>query len=85
MVNRKKYLLLFAIILLVPLSISGCSTILFGPSGSIEITTNPSGVKIFLDGKDTGKITPYTFTNISTGNHIIEVTLSDMIRQQVYI
>ena len=57
---------------------SGCSAILFGPSGSIEVTSNPSGVKIFLDGKDTGKITPYTLKNVSAGNHIIEVTLSDM-------
>jgi hypothetical protein len=58
--------------------ISGCSTILFGPSGSIEITTNPSGAKIFLDGKDTGKISPDTLKNVSTGNHIIEVLLSDI-------
>lgn len=57
---------------------SGCSSILFGPSGSIEITSNPSGAKIYLDGKDTGKITPYTLKNVSAGNHIIEVTLSDM-------
>jgi len=78
MLNRKKYLLLFAIILIGSLLISGCSTILFGPSGSIEITTSPSGAKIFLDGKDTGKITPYTLKNVSAGNHIIEVTLSDM-------
>jgi len=78
MLNRRKYLLLFAITLLVSLLISGCSTLLFGPSGSIEVTTNPSGAKIFLDGEDTGKITPYTLTNISIGDHIIEVTLSDM-------
>jgi len=73
-----KYLVLLVIIIFGILLNSGCSAILFGPSGSIEITTNPSGAKIFLDGKDTGKITPYTLTNISTGNHIIEVTLSDM-------
>ena len=73
-----KYLVLLVIIILGILLNSGCSAILFGPSGSIEITTNPSGVKIFLDGKDTGKITPYTLKNVSAGNHIIEVTLSDM-------
>jgi len=73
-----KYLVLLVIIILGILLNSGCSTILFGPSGSIEITTNPSGVKIFLDGKDTGRITPYTLKSVSAGNHIIEVTLSDM-------
>ena len=58
--------------------ISGCSTILFGPFGSIEVTSNPSGAKIFLDSKDIVKITPYTLKNVSAGNHIIEVTLSEM-------
>ena len=58
--------------------ISGCSAILFGPSGSIEVTSNPSGAKIFIDGKDTGKVTPYTLKNVSAGTHIIEATLSDM-------
>ena len=78
MLNRRKYLLLCAIILLVFLLISGCSTIIFGPSGSIEVTTNPSEAKIFLDGKDTGKISPDTLKNVSVGSHFIEVTLSDM-------
>ena len=74
---KRKYFILF-IILFSTIIISGCSTILFGPSGSIEVTTNPSGAEIFLDGKDSGKIAPYTLKNISTGNHVIEVTLSDM-------
>jgi len=75
--RKRKYLLLFIIIVSTVL-ISGCSTIIFGPSGSIEVTSNPSGAKIFLDGKDTGIITPYTLKNVSVGSHIIEVTLSDM-------
>ena len=75
--RKREYLLLFVILFSI-LIISGCSAILFGPSGSIEVTTNPSGAKIFLDGKDTGKITPYTLKNVSAGNHIIEVTLSDI-------
>jgi len=75
--RKRKYLLLFIIIVSMIL-ISGCSTIIFGPSGSIKVTTNPSGAKIFLDGKDSGKIAPYTLKNISAGKHVIEVTLSDM-------
>ena len=75
--RKRKYLLLF-IIIVSTILISGCSTIIFGPSGSIEVKTTPSGAKIFLDSKDTGKITPYTLKNISAGNHIIEVTLSDI-------
>jgi len=56
--RKRKYLLLFIVIVSTVL-ISGCSSILFGPSGSIEITSTPSGAKIFLDDKDAGKITPY--------------------------
>jgi hypothetical protein len=79
MLNRKKIILLLTITLItVLLLISGCSTFIFGPSGSIKVTSNPSGAKIFLDGKDTGKITPYILKNVSVGSHIIEVTLSDM-------
>ena len=74
---KRKYFILF-IILFSTIIISGCSAIIFGPSGSIEVTTNPSGAKIFLDGEDTRKITPYTLKNVSAGNHIIEVTLSEM-------
>jgi len=77
MPRTRKYLLLF-IIIVSTILISGCSTIIFGPSGSIKVTSNPSGAKIFLDGKDSGKIAPYTLKNISTGNHVIEVTLSDI-------
>lgn len=47
-------LLLLSLLLLTCLLTSGCSPIsnlLFGPSGSIEITTNPSRANIFLDGK----------------------------------
>lgn len=76
MPRKRKYLLLFVILFSI-LIISGCSAILFGPSGSIKVKTNPSGAEIFLDGKDTGKMTPYTLRNVSAGNHIIEVTLSD--------
>ena len=77
MPRKGKYLLLF-IIIFSTILISGCSTIMFGPSGSIEVTTNPSGAKIFLNSKGTGKITPYTLKNISAGNHVIEVILSDI-------
>ncbi|MCD6578493.1 caspase family protein, partial [bacterium] len=65
-------------IIAVLLLISGCSNILFGSTGSIKVITNPPGAKIFLDGKDTGKTTPCTLRNVSQGNHIIGVNLSDM-------
>ncbi|HDK26350.1 MAG TPA: PEGA domain-containing protein [Candidatus Atribacteria bacterium] len=76
--NKINFILLSITIIAVLLLISGCSSLLFGSTGSIKVITNPPGAKIFLDGNDTGKITPYTLKNVSKGNHIIEVTLSDM-------
>jgi hypothetical protein len=79
MLEKKKYLLLFILIITVLLLTSGC--LYYYPPvytfGSIEITTNPPGAKIFFDGIDTHYITPYTLTNVSAGTHIIKLTLTD--------
>lgn len=81
MLEKKKYLLLFIFIMAILLLTSGC--LYYYPSvytfGSIEITTNPPGAKIFLDGTDTGCITPYTLTNVLAGTHIIKLTLTDYV------
>jgi hypothetical protein len=69
-------LLLFSLLL-----ISGCtpfSNLLFGPSGSIEVTTYPSGAKIFLNDKDIEHLTPYTITNLARGTYEVKVTLDDI-------
>ena len=79
MLGKKKYLLLLILLIAVLLLTSGCWY--YYPTvstfGSIEITTNPPGAKIFLDGTDTGCITPHTLTNVLAGTHIIKLTLTD--------
>jgi hypothetical protein len=78
MLGKNKYLLLLILIIAVLLLTSGCGY--YYPAvytfGSIEITTNPSGAKIFFNGTDTGHITPYILTNIPMGSYIITLTLS---------
>ena len=76
--NKNNFILLSITIIVVLLFISGCSSLLFGSTGSIKVITNPPGAKIFLDGEDTGKTTPCTLKSVTEGNHIIGVTLSDM-------
>jgi len=78
-----KILQLILLILLLSsfLLISGCtpiSSLLFGPPGSIEVTSYPSGAKIFLNDKDTGFVTPYTFNNLPKGTYDVKVTLNDI-------
>jgi len=81
MLEKKKYLLLFILTIAVLLLTSGCGY--YYPAvytfGSIEITTNPPRAKIFLDDTDTGYLTPHTLTNVSTGTHIIKLTLTDYV------
>jgi len=43
-------------------------------TGSINIQSTPAGAKIFLDGVDTGSITPYIITGVSDGVHILKLT-----------
>ena len=45
-------------------------------TGSINCTSTPSGAQIWLDGINTGQITPYTLTNIPTGIHTVTYKLT---------
>jgi len=43
--------------------------------GSIDINSNPAGAKVYLDGEDTGQITPIIITGVSTGIHTVKLEL----------
>jgi hypothetical protein len=43
--------------------------------GSIDINSNPDGAKVYLDGTDTGQITPIVLTNKSAGTHTVKLEL----------
>ncbi len=80
-INKVLQLLLLSLLFIGFLSISGCtpiSNLLFGPSGSLEVTTYPSGAKIFLNDKDTGYVTPYTITNLFKSTYEVKVILGDV-------
>jgi len=55
-------------------------------TGSLEITTSPSGARILLDSADKGA-SPITLTNISAGNHTLTVIKEGYItsEQRVWI
>jgi len=78
MQNKYRLLLLLLIATFFLFFISGCMiqypTI--PATGSINITTNPLGAKIFFNGTDTGHTTPYILTNVPMGSYIITLTLS---------
>jgi hypothetical protein len=43
--------------------------------GSIDIKSSPDGAAVYLDGVDTGNITPYIITNLEPGDYTIKLVL----------
>ena len=55
----------------------GCEEQVPSPqTGRISITSTPSGARIFLDGSDTGRVTPYVTPDVPAGSHSIRLTLA---------
>jgi len=44
-------------------------------TGTISVISDPPGAGIMLDGKSSGKATPYDFSGISSGGHTVEMTI----------
>jgi hypothetical protein len=44
-------------------------------TGTISVISDPPGAGIMLDGKSSGKSTPYDFSGISSGGHTVEMTI----------
>ena len=45
-------------------------------TGSISVTSTPSGARIFLNRSDTGRVTPHVITDLSAGSYSIHLTLA---------
>lgn len=60
-------------------SVTAMTTVTVNPPaityGSIDISSSPDGAKVYLDGVDTGSITPITLTGVSAGEHAITLEL----------
>ncbi|QSZ66965.1 DUF3344 domain-containing protein [Methanofollis aquaemaris] len=47
------------------------------PTGCIAVTSTPEGATIFLDGEDTGLVTPATLEEIPVGEHVVTLKRDD--------
>lgn len=57
-------------------SVTASATVTVGTAyGSIDINSSPQGAKVYLDGADTGSITPIILPNVSAGNHTVKLEL----------
>lgn len=71
-----KKLLLACLASMLFLAFSGCDGGLLSSGGSINVSSDPRGAEIYLDGSSTGEVTNTTLTKISEGSHTIKLTLS---------
>ena len=44
--------------------------------GSIDLSSSPSGARIWVDGEDTALVTPKTLTSVATGSRAVTLVLS---------
>ncbi len=55
-------------------SVTASVTVTVGAAfGSIDINSNPDGAKVYLDGVDTGSVTPYVITHVEAGIHTVKL------------
>jgi hypothetical protein len=43
-------------------------------TGSIDVKSDPAGATVYLDGADTGDITPYVLTDVDEGDHTLKLS-----------
>lgn len=75
-----KRTIVLGFLLLTSFLIMGCtpfSSLLFGPPGSLNITTFPKEASVMINGKDSGYNTPCLVENLTVGEHQIELILAD--------
>ncbi len=66
----------FLIITLSVTLLFGSYSSAFGTTGTqttLKLASDPPGASIYIDGKNTGKYTPYVFKNLALGKHRIEL------------
>ncbi len=44
---------------------------------SLSVESTPAGAGIILDGRDTGEVTPFTFTGLTAAQHTVSVSLAE--------
>lgn len=70
--------------MLILLLVSGCCTIMLSPEQDVGITSNPSGAKITIDGKEVGN-TPMTTSLARKNAHSIKIQLDGYMPYEIHL
>lgn len=50
-----------------------------GQKGTLDISSNPSGARIFLNGSDTGRVTPAVIKKLAAGTYTVRLELGNAV------
>jgi hypothetical protein len=84
-----KYVFLF-LLMLFGMFLTSCTNnsnnpVTPNPVGSIFVSSTPASAQIWLDGTNTGKVTPDSVTNINVGSHTVMLKLTDYLNDSVTV
>jgi PEGA domain len=84
-----KYVFLFPL-LLFGLFLTSCTNnsnnpVTPNPVGSIFVSSTPASAQIWLDGTNTGKVTPDSVANINVGSHTVMLKLTNYLNDSVTV
>jgi hypothetical protein len=69
----------------VPHDYSVAMSVEFVDSGSLEIVTDPPGARIWVEGVDSGVVTPYNFTGVKVGYHSCSLLLDGYLAENLSV
>lgn len=57
----------------------------FVDSGSLEIVTDPPGARIWIDGADSGRVTPFNLTGMKVGDHACSLLMDGYLPENLTV
>jgi hypothetical protein len=79
--SRFGYRKFFTTVKVGPGSVSEVTANLEQETGGLAISTSPAGARVMVDGADAG-ISPVTISNLSAGNHLLNVSTAGYVPQE---
>jgi hypothetical protein len=79
--SRFGYRKFFTTVKVGPGSVSEVTANLEQETGGLAISTSPAGARVMVDGADAG-ISPVTISNLSAGNHMLNVSAAGYLPQE---
>ena len=90
LMKNKKCMIFIYILLFLLVPLSACTTFTVPPNhtqgyGELQIHSEPAGAAIFLNGSDTGYISPKLIKNVSADSHLVSLRLEGYLNSNHFV